>query len=720
MKSKASTSILENIINPKSIAIIGASESTMYGKGILDSLRKNNFKGSIFPINPKRDEILGAKSFKSLSAIEKPVDLAIIIIGRKHILRALEDCVAKKVKGVLIITAGFAESDEEGKHLEKLIKKFAVENNLPIWGPNCAGFANFKDSVIATLLREEGREPLPGKAGFISQSGALMMSLVGIARDKGLGLNYAISTGNEANLESSDFIEYMIEDPSNSVIAVFVEGFKDVNHFIRVADLALEKGKPICILKVGRSKLGERAAASHTGSITGSDQAYETIFRQKGIIRALDTEELMEIAKTCSVTKWPTSDGIAIITSSGGTGSLSADLCADYNLNLADMSPDTEKNLVGLKELLTFGTLSNPIDIRGQGMRALDKVLPIVLKDDNFGMAVVTVCFSAVGEVANQVATIVRDAILGTDSDKPVFVLWVGRRQRFGGIYDVEEGFEILEKAGVPTFSEPQKCFKTIRKLVDYTKARQKYLRNKRKVAAFKPPSHIEEAKKIAGAGKMVLTEYDSKRILSLYGIPVTKEQLASSPEQAIKIADEMGYPVALKVMSPQILHKTDASVIQLNIANSSDIIKAYDALLENANKYSEEAGIQGVLVQEMVSPGVEVILGMKKDHQFGPLIMFGLGGIFVEIFKDVSFRFPPIFEDDAYEMIQEISGNEILYGSRGKKECDTKALVEVIIQFSNLCIDTSGVFKEIDINPLIVGEKGNGVKVADSLVVAL
>jgi acyl-CoA synthetase (NDP forming) len=323
-----------------------------------------------------------------------------------------------------------------------------------------------------------------------------------------------------------------------------------------------------------------------------------------------------------------------------------------------------------------------------------------------------------VGKVANSVATSVRDAILGSNSDKPIFVLWVGRRQRFGGTFDIEEGFEILEKAEIPVFSEPQKCFKAIRNIINFAKAREDYFENKKRVGTFKPITHIKEARQIIGGGGKILTEYESKKILSLYNIPVTKEKLTTSPEQAIKVAEEIGYPIALKVISPQILHKTDAGVIELNIADPLKIEKAYETLLRNAKNCNENVQIMGILVQEMVSPGVEVILGMKKDPQFGPLIMFGLGGIFVEIFKDVSFRLTPIFEEDAYEMIQQIKSYEVLKGFRGKRECDIQALVEIVVKFSHLCTDISEVFREIDINPLIVGERGGGVKVVDSLMI--
>jgi acetate---CoA ligase (ADP-forming) len=709
--------MIDPLVNPKSIAIFGASETSMYGKGIINALRNNGYRGKIFPINPKRDEVLGVKCFKSLKAIEDPIDLGVIIIGRDYVLRALEECAAQKVKGVLIITSGFTEADAEGRELEGKIRKFSLENRLPIWGPNCAGFANFKDNVIATLLREEGRETLPGRAGFVSQSGALMMALIGVARDKGLGLNYALSTGNEANLEATDFMEYMLEDPSNRVIAAFVEGFKDVKKFVRITEMALEKEKPLCILKVGRSHLGEKAAASHTGSITGADVAYETIFNQMGVIRAVDTDELIEMAKVCSLVKWPKSDGIALITSSGGLGSLSADLCADHRLNFAELSPDTMERLVGLEELLTFGAVANPIDVRGQGIRALDKVLPIVSRDDHFGIIVVAMCYSAVGKEANNVATIVRDAILKNESDKPVVILWVGRRQRLGGTQEIQEGYEILERAGIPVFSEPQKCWKAIRKLLDFTKARERHLRTKRmeRVAA---PSHAREVKNRVDSGRGKLVEYDFKRILSLYGIPVTREGLASSPDEGVKIAAEMGYPVALKVMSPEILHKTEARIIQLHIDNPGDLKSSYVKLLQNAGQYNASARITGVLIQEMVRPGVEVILGMKRDPQFGPLILFGLGGIFVEIFKDVSYSFPPLSETDAYDMIRKIKGFRILQGVRGRKEADVEALVDTLVKFSHLCSDTSDVLEEIDINPLIVGERGQGVRVVDALMI--
>jgi acetyltransferase len=712
------TEVMRDIIKPQSIAIIGASESTMYGKGIPEALKNNNYKGKIFLVNPKRDTLFGMNCYKNVKSIDEPIDLAIIIVARKFVMETLQDCVSKEIKGALIITAGFGEADDEGKQLEKKINEFSIKNNFGVWGPNCAGFANFKDGIIATLLREEGREALPGVAGFVSQSGALMMSLVGVARDKGLGLNYAISTGNEAGLESTDFIEYMLNDDSNKVVAAFVEGIKDVQHFKKVADLSLDKGKPLCILKVGRSKLGEKAAASHTGSMTGADDAYEVLFKEKGIIRVVDTDELMDMAKICSRAKFPTSDGIAIITSSGGTGSLSADLCADYNLRLPDMSPKTMKELMSLEQLLTFDALANPIDVRGQGIRALDKVLPIVIRDDNYGIAIVSICFSSVGSVANSVARIVKEAILSVQSDKPIFVLWIGRKERHGGTGKVDEGYEILERAGIPVFSEPNKCFKTIRKLLDFREAKARYEQKKGANAVAQYSTKALEVKNLLTDDELALTEYESKKILSFYHIPVTKEEIASSLDEALRIGEKIGYPVALKVISPHILHKTEAGGIALNIRNEMELREAYKLIHDKVRIYVRTSEIRGVLVQKMIRPGIEVILGMKRDPQFGPIILFGLGGIFVEIFKDVARRFPPIFERDAYKMVKEIKGYRVLQGARTKKEWDINALIDAITKFSTLCIENYDIFDEIDINPLIVGEKGTGVCAVDALMV--
>ncbi len=713
------TKRIARLVNPRSIAIIGASDKTMYGRGILEALLQNGYRGKLYPVNPKRDNILGIKCFKKLSLIGEPIDLAIIIVGRNLVLGVLEECVENQVQGALVITAGFSEADEEGKKLEEKMKKLSEEKAFPIWGPNCAGFANFGDGVVATLLREEGRQSIPGSIGFVSQSGALMMSLVGVARDKGLKLRYAVSTGNESSLSTSDFMTYMLHDSNIRAIVVFVEGFKDPERFIKGADLALEKGKPLYVLKVGRSQLGEKAAASHTGSMTGSDVAYETLFNQKGIIRAVDTEELWELAKAGYLSKWPSNNGIAIITSSGGAGSLCADLCSDYGLDLPELSDSTRHALLELDELLTFGNISNPVDVRGQGIRALEKVLPIVCHDERYGAIVVVICFSAVGRVANDVAGKIKEAILKTGSTKPVFVLWIGRRSRLTDNHIIEQGYEILESSDIPVFKDPQRCLKAIKKAYDYSQARKKYSELRELLREPGSLAAREEVKRIVTMHeRRVLSESESKRILSLYRIPVTKEKVGHSGEECANIANEIGFPVALKVMSPDLLHKTDAGAIELNVSGPSGVKEAFDRLMEKVRAFNKQIPIEGVLVQEMVSGGVEIILGMKRDRQLGPLILFGLGGIFVEIYRDVAYRFPPISSQEAQEMIRKIRGYKLLKGARGKGPYDLAALEKAIMRFSSLCTDRPDKFEEIDINPLIVREVGQGVVAVDALFV--
>lgn len=706
---------IESLFHPSSIAIVGASEKTLYGKGILEYLMHFNYAGSIFPINPKRDQILGIKAYPSVIEISEPIDTALIIVGRNYVINSLKECAEKGIKSSIIITAGFQEADEKGKELEKEISIFSQKSGLRICGPNCAGLVNMKDKILMSMLREEGRELLSGNVGFVSQSGALMMTLAGVARDKEIGLSYIVSTGNEADLEVSDFMKYMIEDPDTKVITAFVEGFKDVHKFTQAADLSLKKKKPIIVLKVGRSDLGKDAAASHTAHLTGSDSAYDALFKQKGVIRAIDTEELFEIAKIFSSGKLPQGDGVAILTSSGGTGSLTADLCGDLGIHLPEISGSTLDELLALEGLLTFGKLANPADVRGQGMGIIKDVLPPLLKDNKFSIILICLGFSTVGPgLAQEIAPNIIE--LSKTTDKPIVVLWIGRKKK-ESLTGRECGFDLLEKNGIPVFDKPLTCLRAIKALIDWT--RFQTLRKEITIKREKPiPVKKKSVSGILSSTKGPLNEFESKKLISLYGIPTTQEKLATSAQQAKEIAQEIGYPVALKVMSHDITHKTDAGIIRLNIFDDSEIENYYQEIIENAKKYNSQANIQGVLVQEMLRGETEVIVGMSQDPQFGPIIMFGIGGIFVEVLEDVSFRVPPLTEYDAEEMIKEVRGYKILKGIRGKKPSDIDSLTDILVKFSNLCLDLKDSVAELDINPVMVFEKGKGAKALDSLVI--
>ena len=705
---------IDSFFHNSSIAIVGASETTMYGKGILEYLQQLGYKGKIIPINPKRDQILGIKAYPSVTKVPDPIDVAVIIVDRKYVLNSLKECAEKGIRSSIVITAGFQESDDEGRELEVKLTKFANETGLRICGPNCAGLANIKDGIVISLLREEGRKLLGGNVSFVSQSGALMMALAGVARDKEIGLNYIVSTGNECDLEVSDFIQYMVEDYDTKVITAFVEGFKNVHKFMEVADLALKKKKPIIVLKVGRSELGERAAASHTAHLTGSDSAYNALFKQKGVIRAIDTEDLFEIAKIFSAGKLPKGNGVVILTSSGGTGSLTADLCGDLGINLPDITGPTLDELFGLEGLLTFGKLENPVDIRGQGMGIIKKVLPPILKDEKFSIIIICLAFSTVGPgLAQKIAPDVIE--LSKTTDKPIVVLWIGRKKK-EGITGLECGFDLLEKNGIPVFEKPLTCLRAIKALIDWN---QFHASRREEVREEKTPIKVDkgEISKILGNKSGLLNEFESKKLILLHGIPITKGELATSLEGAKKIANEIGYPVVLKVMSHDITHKTDAGIVALNICDEVRLEKCYQEILENAKKYNSKVEIQGVLVQEMVKEGTEVIVGMSQDPQFGPIIMFGLGGPFVEVLKDVSFRVPPITRQDAAEMIKEVKAYKILEGVRGKKMIDIDSIIDVIMKLSHLSLTLKDCVAELDINPLFVFEKGKGAKAVDALV---
>jgi acetyltransferase len=714
MESKEMKAI-DSLFHPSSIAVIGASEKTMYGKGILEYLMQFGYTGRIFPVNPKRDQILGIKAYPRLGEIAEPIDTALIVVGRNYVLDSLKECAEKRVKSAIIISAGFQEADDKGKQLEKEISRFAQKTGLRICGPNCAGLVNMKDKILISLLREEGRELLSGDVGFVSQSGALMMALAGVAQDKGIGLSYIVSTGNEADLEVSDFMKYMIEDPDTRVITAFVEGFKDVHKFSQVAELSLKKKKPIIILKVGRSELGKEAAASHTAHLTGSDSAYDALFKQKGVIRAIDTDELFGMAKIFSHGRSPKGDGVAILTSSGGTGSLTADLCGDLGINLPEIKGSTLDELLAIEGLLTFGKLGNPADIRGQGMGIIKNVLPPLLRDKEYSIILICLAFSTVGPgLAQQIAPTIVE--LSKTTDKPIVVLWIGRRKK-GALTERDCGFDVLEQNGIPVYDKPITCLSAIKALIDWSRLQSS--KAERPVLEGLPLTlSKEDIAKVSGTQKGALDEYESKKLISLYGIPVTKEKLATSVQEAKSIAGEIGYPVALKVMSADIAHKTDAGIIKLNVDEEVALEKSYNEIIENAGVYNSNAAIRGVLVQEMLQGGIEVILGMSQDPQFGPIIMFGLGGIFVEVLKDVSFRIPPLTKSDAEEMIRELKGYRILEGVRGSKARDTESLIDILVRFSHLSLNLEDRVAELDINPLVVFEKGMGARALDALVV--
>lgn len=716
MESKSRAN-LDGLFNPQSIAIIGASENFKKVSGRpLMFLQKHNFQGKVFPVNPKVEEIAGYKCYKSITEIKENVDLAIIVVPASAVLEALTSCAGQGVKSAVIITSGFAEVGEEGKAVQKKIRDLARQTGMRILGPNIVGMHNLESRGIASISQSmEVDELVSGPIGFISQSGAYGTAICAWAQRDKTGLKYFVSCGNEADVEFAECVEYMADDPGVKVIAGYIEGLKNVDKFKIAADRALEKGKPIVVLKVGRSVAGARAASSHTGSITGADDLYAALFKQKGIIRVETVEELLDSCNTFALSNVPKGRNVAILTMSGGAAIQIADKCEELGLNVPEIGGQT---VVKLKELLPgFSATGNPVDLSAQFTQIVGgfkNCIKILADDENID--VITVFLNLIWGSWQQVAEQLVEA--SKMINKPLAVVWVEGKP---------EAIDMLKRNKVLVFTEPIRSVKAIAALIRYNEFRERkmlFAEEAKTTDSVKLQTDEKRKSKAMAAiqavrdsGRSVLTEREGKELLKLYGIPVTSEKLATTPEEALSLARSIGYPVALKVESSDIAHKTEANVIKLGVHNDEELQDAYREILGNAKKYNPAAKIAGVLVQEMVGAGTEVIVGMTKDPQIGPAILFGLGGIFVEVMKDVSLKTLPISRHDAEDMIREIKAFRLLNGYRGKPPADLEVLSDILLKVAQMSLDLEQHISELDINPIIVFEKGKGAKAVDALM---
>ena len=705
---------LKYFFSPESIAIIGASGkfNSISGKPLY-FLKEHGYKGNVYPVNPKYDELVGFKCYKSIIDVPESVDLVLMAVNYKLVLPMLKQCVRNGVKYVTIFASGFAESGEEGKILQEQIAKLAKETGIGICGPNCQGSVSLKDKAIGGFSASLGVKPLHfGPIGYVTQSGALGYSIFSLAQDSGVGFSYVASTGNEVDLHTLDFMEFMLEDTDTKMVIIYLEGIKNGKQFVRLADRALQLGKPIVALKVGRSEIGQKAASSHTASLTGSDAVCDAFFRQKGIIRVNDIENMIDIAALMQrIPELPEGKGIGLITTSGGAGILMADEATEIELDIPEMEADSREAI--MEVIPPYGSPLNPVDVTAQVINEAEdfmKVLKIMLDHPKIH-ALVIVITQITGESGKQMAEdIVKMSRLYV---KPIAVAWTTGDRLVG------DNLKILTQGGVQYYKSPVRAVQAMGALMKYSDFRKNVL--SRVKTDF---NDSDEGKACLLATSFLadkehnLTEHQGKELLALYDIPVTKEEIATSEGHAVSIGESIGYPLAMKINSPDILHKTEAGGLKLNIKNKNELVSAYHEVLKNAGNYNPKAHINGVLVQEMVSGGTEVIVGINNDPQFGPTIMFGLGGVFVEILKDVSLRIAPITREEAFEMIEEIKGYKILAGARGKAKADIKAIADVLVKVSRLAIDLEDQICELDINPLLVLHEGEGVRVADALVI--
>jgi acetyltransferase len=694
------------------VAIVGVSgDPSRIGGQLLKYLLKFGYKGTIYPINPNYKEVERYKCYSTIADLPGPVDVAMIATPEKAVIDSLRECAEEKVKSAIVYSAGFAETGPEGREKQAKMADIARTSGMRICGPNCVGVINFLDGVAMSFSGFLEADKLQGgRIGFVSQSGALGGSILSRAQDRGMGFSYFVSTGNESDLETSDLIEYFVNDARTGVIMALVEELRNPDKFITVAESALERRKPLIILKVGETEIGQKAAATHTGSLAGSIRGYKAVFQARGVIQVEDYDDLIETTLLFSRAKIPKGKRVGIITGAGGGGIIIADKVAKAGLSLASLSRETKEGLA--EKMVSFASLTNPLDLTGQLYNDPDmfkKCIGLFAGDENIDIVVVIVTMVP-GERAKKRASYIVEA---SKSIEKTFVSWWAAGDQ------CEPGFKILDNSEVTLFKSPERCVRALNALVQYGQFQGRWTARKAKLEPkFSIDVDRQKIKECLAIDGGRLSEFQSKKILSHYGISIIEEKMVKSADQAVAMAKEVGFPVVLKVSSPDIPHKTEAGVVRVNIGSESEVLTSYKEIVQTALKFNPQARIEGVLVQRMARGGLEVIVGVKRDPQFGPMVLFGLGGIFVEILEDFSMRPVPITREDAKEMIQEIRGYPILKGARGKRRADEEALINILLRISKVAEDWKEDISEIDLNPIVVFEEGKGASVLDALMI--
>ncbi len=698
---------LDPIFAPTSVAVVGASTTPgKVGHDIFLNILKSDFQGTLFPVNPKAHAVKCVKAYPSLTDLPEAPDLAILIVPPKAALAAVEEAASKGIKGIVIVSAGFREVGEEGRHLEEQIATRCREAHIRLVGPNCLGVINPHASVRLNASFS-ARMPSFGHISFISQSGALCTAVLDFAADREFGFSKFISIGNKADVDELDLLRYLHQDPYTEVIMIYLEELRRGAEFIRTVKEITSGARPtpVLVIKSGRTQAGAQAAASHTGSLAGSEGVYEAFFQQSGIIRANSIEQLFNYAAAFANRKIPRGNKVAIVTNAGGPGIVATDMTVSSGLELAKFAEETVEALAS--HLPPTANLHNPVDVIGDAAQdRYENALAAVIKDEAVDGALVILTPQS---MTNALATAEAIARIAHRSSKPILCC-------FMGIFDVSKGVKHLQERGIPVFRFPEHAAESFAALYRYSQ----WL-NRQELAEFTLTHADERAAAIIqealADGRNYLGEGEGSEVLACYGITTLPMKLAKTREEAREFAGQIGPNVALKIVSPQIIHKSDAGGVELNLTSGEAVMAAFDRILERARQYAPNAGIEGVLVEKMADPGQEVIVGMSRYRRYGPLVMFGLGGIFVEVFKDVVFGLAPIGRNEARQMIQGIRGLTILKGYRGKPPSDLDALERVLVGVSSMVVNHPEIH-ELDINPLIVHEKGKGATAADCRII--
>ncbi len=695
-------------MEPTGVAIIGASQDfkTINGK-ILKYLLKHKYQGQIYPVNPKYQQIEGLTCYSSVGAIPEQVDLALIAVAAARVPGILRDCGAKGIKRAVIFSSGFAETGPEGREIQAEINQLAHEYQMRLIGPNCLGILNVSAGMIASFSASMEVDVIKtGPVALVSQSGAVGFMLFNLLQEAGVGVNFVITTGNEADVTAGEGLAYVVENPNTKVILTYLEGLRDGESFKQTAEKAAEAGKPMIALKVGNSASGQKAAATHTAALTGSGAAYKSYFDKMGIIQAKDSDDVIDLAQVFVPGKLPIGARVGIVTMSGGVGILLADRAEEWGLQVPELSEALQEEV--RKVIPAFGCAQNPVDVTAQSLNQgeeFKKCLKILLASEELDMLIVAITM-ATGKLAEKIGLDIVEAALGTE--KPLVVSWsVGQVAK--------PGFDVLKDAGVPLYHSPARAAKALGALHRYASFQRDWKKPVAVEINQRRQASIQYALK---ESSQALSEHATKELLELYGLPVTKEYVAKSAEEAVAMAEKMGYPVVMKIDSPDILHKTEAGGVAVNICSAQEVEAKFLEIMASGLAYNPHAMIHGILIQEQVSPGVEVIIGLQRDLVLGTQIMFGLGGIFVEVLKDVVLKPVPLSREDAQKMLQEIKGAALLNGVRGRPAVDQEALVEILLGVSQLAVEAGDTLLSLDINPVTVLELGKGAKILDGVLV--
>ncbi len=707
MSSGSSHSRLNGILSPKSIAVVGASTRPgTVGNDIFRNLLLCGFNGPVYPINPKAPHVMGVFAYPTLIDVPAPVDLAVLIVPSAAALGVIDEAIAKKVHGLVVISAGFKEVGHDGAALEDQLREKVQAAGIPLIGPNCLGVINTHADVRmnATFGR---KMPAAGNLGFLSQSGALCTSVLDYAEDRNMGFSKFISFGNKADVNEIDLLDYLAQDEDTAVIAMYLEDVTNGRQFIETArTIFWETHKPMLCLKSGRSAEGAKAVSSHTGSLAGSDSVYDALLVQSGVQRVETIAELFDYAALYTTQPLPKGSRVAIITNAGGPGIMATDAAIRNGLQLAELSKATQDKL--RPALPAAASLRNPVDVIGDARSDRYKAaVRTVLEDPGVDMGIVILTPQSMTEI-EETAAVVPEAVKGIH--KPVVC-------SFMGVRDVAPGAAILRQAHIPNYPFPEDGVRALAaavRLVTLQEVPHRSMVNMTDCDVAAARKIIE--KTLGDKDSYYMGQAECRPLFECYRLPLLKSGVACSPDEAANLAVEIGGPLAMKVMSADVIHKYDAGGVMLKVVGPDQARAAFAQIHENVLKHVPGAKIRGILIEQMAPKGVEVILGASRDARFGPLMMFGLGGTLVEVLKDVSFRLAPMWQISAERMVRSIKAFKLLEGFRGIPPSDVDSIIDILLRLSHMVCNHPEI-SELDINPLIVHARGQGSSVADSRV---